>query len=271
MVRSICLFLAAISAAPGAARYQRVYVFGDSYSDTGAGYVDGNGPTAVAYFAEKMRIDLRAANDPKATPESSLNFAVSGAGTGRGDGRRIGNSVLGLGMANQVDDFLERMKDKRVRFDPGKSLFFIAGGLNDGRLQSAESVEHLEKLIRHLYYAGARHFELAVLPESIPAFHDVSVRLNPEIARIPKAMKDEFKGIDIRLSQWGRFFDDVMQHPADYEIENTKDACAGRALFNEDATPCRNPDGYYYYHANHPSTAVHKAVGAKLFEELDRY
>ena len=30
-----------------AAPYDRIYVFGDSYSDTGAGYLDGNGPTAV--------------------------------------------------------------------------------------------------------------------------------------------------------------------------------------------------------------------------------
>ena len=28
-------------------RYSRLYVFGDSYSDIGAGYIDGNGPTAA--------------------------------------------------------------------------------------------------------------------------------------------------------------------------------------------------------------------------------
>ena len=32
-------------------RYSRLYMFGDSYSDIGAGYIDGNGPTAVAYPA----------------------------------------------------------------------------------------------------------------------------------------------------------------------------------------------------------------------------
>jgi hypothetical protein len=31
-------------------RYSRLYVFGDRYSDIGAGYIDGNGPTAVAYL-----------------------------------------------------------------------------------------------------------------------------------------------------------------------------------------------------------------------------
>ena len=35
-------------------RYSRLYVFGDSYSDIGAGYIDGNGPTAVAYLGWLM-------------------------------------------------------------------------------------------------------------------------------------------------------------------------------------------------------------------------
>jgi len=42
--------LAQSAATPGpTTRYSRLYVFGDSYSDIGAGYIDGNGPTAVAY------------------------------------------------------------------------------------------------------------------------------------------------------------------------------------------------------------------------------
>jgi len=81
-------------------------------------------------------------------------------------------------------------------------------------------------------------------------------------------VKRELKAIDIRISQWGEYFDDVMEHPSKYGIENTKDQCAGRAIFKEDATPCRNPSAFYFYHAGHPSTAVHKAVGAMLFEEL---
>ena len=39
-------------------RYSRLYVFGDSYSDIGAGYIDGNGPTAVAYLAWLMGLQL---------------------------------------------------------------------------------------------------------------------------------------------------------------------------------------------------------------------
>lgn len=33
--------------------YTMLYVFGDSYSDSGAGCVDANGPTAVVYLVER--------------------------------------------------------------------------------------------------------------------------------------------------------------------------------------------------------------------------
>ena len=36
------------------AKIDRMYVFGDSYSDIGEGYLDGNGPTAVAYLADRL-------------------------------------------------------------------------------------------------------------------------------------------------------------------------------------------------------------------------
>jgi hypothetical protein len=38
-------------------RYSRLYVFGDSYSDIGAGYIDGNGP-AVAYLGWLMGLEV---------------------------------------------------------------------------------------------------------------------------------------------------------------------------------------------------------------------
>jgi phospholipase/lecithinase/hemolysin len=52
--------LAAQSTAPSGPRtgYSRLYVFGDSYSDIGAGYIDGNGPTAVAYLGWLMGLQV---------------------------------------------------------------------------------------------------------------------------------------------------------------------------------------------------------------------
>jgi cholinesterase len=245
----------------------RLYVFGDSYSDTGAGYVDGNGPTAVAYLAERLGLRLARPNDPGADSES-LNFAVSGAGTGRGAGQKIKDALLGRGMADQVDDFIARVRSKAIIFDSDCTLFFIAGGLNDSQLPGAKTIANLKGEIRKLYGVGARHFRLALLPVEIPPFSAVSKRLNPEIGRIPEETKAELIGARVYLSNWGLFFDEVMLNPSAYGIENTKDACAGRALFDQDATPCAKPEAHYYYHSGHPSTAVHKIVGDKLYVEL---
>lgn len=247
--------------------FTRMYVFGDSYSDTGAGYVDGNGPTAVAYLAEHLGFKLAVPNDPDANSQS-LNFAVSGAQTGSGEGHRVKGALLGRGMANQVDDFLGRVRSNAITFDPKHTLFFLAGGLNDERLPSSETVTNLGGEIRRLYSAGARYFSIALLPTAIPGFGDVGQRLNPDLRRIPDALEAELAGAHVRLSRWGEFFDDVMRNPSKYGIENTKDACAGRAIFGEDSTPCGKPAAYYYYHEGHPSTVVHKIVGDKLYAEI---
>lgn len=252
---------------PAGQAISRIYVFGDSYSDTGAGYLDGDGPTAVAYLAEHLGLKL-ALPDERDANSQSINFAVSGAQTGRGSGRKVKDVLLGRGMADQVDDFVSRVQSRAITFDPDRTLFFLAGGLNDRKLPSEETVANLKGEIRRLYNAGARRFRLALLPTAIPDFSDVGQRLNPELERIPQEVEADLSSADVRLSHWGQFFDEVMQNPLAYGIENTKDACAGRAIFNEDTTPCAKPGSYYYYHRGHPSTAVHKIVGDKLYAEI---
>jgi hypothetical protein len=264
---SAALFAATLTPALAAATFDRLYVFGDSYSDTGAGYVDGNGPTAVAYLAEHLKLHLLPSTSTGSV-DASLNFAVSGATTGSGPGRKVKDALLGLGMRNQVEDFTGRVHSHTIAFRPATTLFFLLGGLNDKRLPGETTVSNLEGEIRMLYGAGARHFLLALLPTEIPSFSEVGRRLNPEISRIPAAMRPELPGASLDLSHWGEYFDDVVRKPGQYGITNTTEKCAGRAIFDEDTTPCAMPDAYFYYHAGHPSTAVHKAVGEKLYQEV---
>lgn len=256
-----------VYAASRPSAYDRLYVFGDSYSDIGAGYVDGNGPTAVAYLAELLGLKLVPSTAPDANG-NSIDFAVSGAQSGRGKGVKVEGALLGLGMLNQVEDFMGRVRAGGIVFSPQTTLFYLAGGLNDRDLPSETTMANLEEEIRTIYGLGGRRFEVALLPTAIPNFSAIGKRLNPELARIPKELSRELPGAQIKLSQWGPFFDEVMQHPTQYGIANTMLACAGREIFHEDAPPCAAPQTYFYYHKGHPSTAVHQAVGNMLYKEI---
>ncbi|HEX3729691.1 MAG TPA: SGNH/GDSL hydrolase family protein, partial [Opitutaceae bacterium] len=172
---------AGLGALPAAATtYDRMYVFGDSYSDIGAGYVDGNGPTAVAYLAWKLGLEFTI---PQAAGSAgkSIDFAVSGAQTGEGLGRKVQGALLGYGMMNQVNDFAARVHSGDIKFNPETTLFFLAGGLNDRRLPLAATLDNLHKEIGQLKDLGARHFTVAQLPEKIPQFATAGTRLNPSL------------------------------------------------------------------------------------------
>lgn len=252
----------------GAAPVKRIYVFGDSYSDIGRGYVDGNGPTAVAYLAKRLGLEMVPSNAKDAVGKS-LNFAVSGAPTGASPGRVYPDNQRGLGMKDQVQEFAGMVTSGAVKFDPATTLFFIAGGLNDARITSAETVANEEDEMQSLYALGARRFAVAILPEKIPGFDVTGIRVNPGLAGISAEMGPKLAGAEVRTSHWGAFFDEVMVHPAKYGITDTTHRCAGRgAGFNEDATPCATPETYFYYHQSHPSTATHKAVGDMLYDEV---
>ena len=251
---------------PQSAPFNRLYVFGDSYSDIGEGYLDGNGPTAVAYLAQRLGFTLHPST-AAATSGKSLDFAVSGAQTGASSGHKVESALLGYGMKNQVQDFVAKVRSSAIKFEPDKTLFFIAGGLNDRQLPSAESVANLKSEIKTLYAAGGRQFLLALLPTVVPACKVVGQRLNPELTQIPPELAAQLPQAHIALSHWGPFFDEVLRDPSHYGFKNTTQACAGRAIFHEDTTACSTPEAYFYYHADHPSTAAHKAVGEKLYRE----
>lgn len=251
-----------------AAPYTQLYVFGDSYSDSGSGYLDTNGPTAVAYLAQRLDIPFTYYGDP-ASKGKGLNFAISGAASGAGAGRRYPTGeMLGIGMKNQVDNFVAFTKSNDIpKFDPATTMFFFAGGLNDRGKPDGYTRTNIEAEIDTLYDLGARRFMVALLPTRIPQFATAGNGFNADLAKIPADELAKHADIRIANSNWGAFLDEVMTNPFKYGITDTTHPCAGRAIHHEDTTPCTTPDGHFFYHEGHPSTAVHHAVGEMLYQE----
>lgn len=247
--------------------WRQLFAFGDSFSDSGAGYVDGDGPTAIVYAARELGIPFTHAKDPE-PGNKGINYASSGARTGEGEGEWVKEAFLGYGMQNQVSDFEAGVESRAISFDPAHTLFFLAGGLNDRPLETSETVSNVSLLVRRLHAVGARHFFIAVLPTEIASFNPVATRLNPALAALPVTLQEQFPDATLHTSHWGKFFDKVKVEAADYGITNTTEACAGRAIHDQDTTPRGDPQTYYFYHSNHPSTATHRHVGQMLAEEF---
>ena len=248
--------------------YTMLYVFGDSYSDSGSGYLDTNGLTAVAYLAQQLHLPFTFYGDPNSKGKG-LNFAISGAGSGAGAGRRYPTGeMLGIGMKNQVDQFVAFTKTNDIpTIDSDNTMFFFAGGLNDRGKPEGYTRTNIESQIDELYDIGARRFMVALLPTKIPQFATAGTQFNPDLSKIPDEEKAKHPGIRIAMSNWGGFMDEVMTNSAKYGINDTKSPCAGRNIHHEDTTPCANPDAHFFYHEGHPSMAVHKAVGNMLYQE----
>jgi phospholipase/lecithinase/hemolysin len=265
------LFFVAVTLAaqpPTPHPYTQLYVFGDSYSDSGSGYVDTNGPTAVVYLAQHLGIPFTFYGDP-AYKTQGLNLAISGAGTGAGNGRRYPTGdMLGIGMRNQVENFVAFSKQGFIPpIDPANTMFFFAGGLNDRGKPEGYTRTNIEAEIDTLYALGARRFMVAILPTKIPQFATAGEQINPELLKVPAEEQARHPDIRIANSNWGPFFDEVISNPAKYGLTDTTHPCAGRFIHHEDTTPCASPATHFFYHDGHPSTAAHRAVGDLLYQE----
>lgn len=249
--------------------FDRLYIFGDSFSDTGAGTPHAMGPTSVSYLAEHLELVLKPARVGQVAREDSVNFAASGAWSGFMAGMPLGLRRFGHGLVNQIGDFTDAVSADRLGFEPRTTLAFIAIGLNDGDLPSQASQTNLLGGISRLIAAGIVHIRIARLPEQIPDFRETARRLNPVIEQTVAMASAVHPASSIGLSDWGRYFDEVLLGAAAHGFTETETCCTGRAFgLDEDLVLQGDPDAYYYLTPGHPTTAVHRIVGRCLADEL---
>jgi cholinesterase len=276
---------------------ERLYVFGDSYSDGGNGYAlvkkppsppyqarYSDGMTAAEYMAQAFGFTLHHSENPGAPADASLNFAVSGAWTSHKNNDAAIDGKTGL--LDQIVSFEQRLKAGKARFDPEKTLFFIAIGTNDllfgniagqdNRGLVADALRNVETAARLLHANGARHLAIATVPmidrtprgsalppEKATAIAGTVPALNDGYRRLAAKLRADLKA-DVFSLPWGRYYDELMSNPVAFGI-----AEAGSCIRNapRGTTVCPDPQRFVFFDALHPTTAAHRVVGYRLATE----
>jgi phospholipase/lecithinase/hemolysin len=191
---------------------------------------------------------------------AARNFAESGARVFVGP---TPPATQPRSLTQQVAEFQNYVDNGDVTFDPSTSLFFLLGGLNDHNLVTSAQVNAATaSQVATLYSLGARIFEIALLPASVPAFTDSADNFNPGYEALVPELQAEYSDATFNLSNWGPDYDYIHDNPSLYGLTNTTDPC------NNFTTTCATPNNYFYYYVDHPSTYVHQIVGNELYNEV---
>ena len=265
-VAAACLVGAVTASTPASAVViNDLFVFGDSYSDTGAyvPLVNPGGTTAVGYLAQNFGITLTTSKNADPGTDG-VNFAESGARIFVGPKPPAAQP---RSLSQQVEEFKNYVDSGDVTFDPDSTLFFLAGGLNDHAKVTAKQVtEATIDQVAELYALGARIFEITLLPQDVPAFTDSALNINPVYEALVPELQAAFPSATFALGNWGPDYDKILTNPADYGMTNVTDPC--RDLSHPNTPTCSTPDTYFYYFNAHPSDASHHIVGNALYTEV---
>lgn len=240
-----------------------IFLFGDSYTDTGAFFPLTNGSTAGAYLASHFGIPLVTSKEP--TPGTrGVNFAESGARVAQAPNAPASQP---RSLTQQVAEFQAYVQAGAVSFNPSSTLFFLSGGLNDHASPTGPIADATFQQVATLYGLGARLFEIALLPSLVPAFADSAQNLNPLYRQIVPQLQTLYPDATIALSNWGTYYDDILRNPQTYGITNTTDQCFNLQTGMQEPA-CTDPDKYFYYYVVHPSDRAHEIVGERLYAEI---
>ena len=253
----------ALSSGANALQINDLFLFGDSYTDTGAYFALTNGSTAGGYLASAFGIDL--VTSKEAAPGTrGVNFSESGARVAAGPNPP---ATQPRSLTQQVAEFQAYVQSGALTFDPDSTLFFLLGGLNDHASPTGPIADATFAQVATLYGLGARFFEIALLPSLVPAFADSAQNLNPLYRQIVPQLQSLYPDATIQLSNWGTYYDDILRDPQAYGITNTTDQCFNLQTGMREPA-CTDPDEYFYYYIVHPSDRAHEIVGERLYAEV---
>lgn len=291
---AICIFTPAHAQSP----YSRLYVFGDSLTDSGnalfvTSHVVPFAPDIPAppYFDGRFSngynfaddLNLRLFGKPlTASLQGGTDYAVGGATTGTANNA----APLPTGMRVQADTYLKTLGTRNA--DPN-ALYLVYGGGNDifaavddvrNRRGDPTSIRNstvgdatanLHEIIGELADRGARHFLVPNLPDlgRIPSLADspessfasqASTSFNASLSQ----MLHGLHGLDVRTMDVHTAFNEARAGKFGF-ADTTTPCYDGGIQGGIPPAPCANPDGHLFWDDIHPSAHTHVLLGDLAF------
>ena len=286
--------------AQAADSYSRLYIFGDSLSDTGnlASLIGAfpppyymnrvsNGPVAMDVLAQKLGLDASASLH-LIGPAIGSNYAVAGA------------SASGF-EAIDLDNQLLLFRANHGNVAPQDALYVVFVGGNDIRAarsnpdpvaahaRVADAAARARQAIVDLADIGARHFlvinspNIGLIPETsllAEAFDEpkldqrsrkLSQRYRQALHRAVTHLRHPGK-LDITEFDLYTFFNQLVRHAHRFGFSNSTDACfSSQSLsFHPDCLFGQNFDDFIFFNEIHPTARVHALVGEAFYQSVDR-
>jgi len=275
-----------------AAKFDALYVFGDSLSDTGniftatqgqipvprvnnsnlPAYFSGrfsNGPIWVDYFGSQTGLTptpfvaLQAI--PNTIPKDGVNFAFGGAQTGINSFPDFQDNTPGV--LGQVD-----LLRQNLPVDPN-ALYSVFGGANDyfaGNTNVNQVIQNLTNSVGSLAQGGAKNFLVFNLPDlgespfgkslGFPTqLNQLTQEHNRQLASAINNLRTSNPDLNIYSVDINTLFNTVRATPAKFGFKDVTNFCV-TGNFAQVTNVCDNPDDFLFFDDIHPSSRAHNLI-----------
>ncbi|MFE1747493.1 SGNH/GDSL hydrolase family protein [Coleofasciculus sp. H7-2] len=283
-----------------AASFDKIYVFGDSLSDTGnvfnltqgffpqtPPYYQGrfsNGPLWVEALADKLGLAPALFTNLGGSASSSdgINFAFGGATSGSSN---VAGSLL-PGLQTEINFFKSGLAATNQSAD-SEALYIVWAGGNDylggGVTNPTEPVKNISAAVTSLFNVGARNFLVANLPDlgkapiGLSGGSNVSNGLsqltglhNLGLSQTLASLSQSLNGINLKSLDINSLFNNAITNKEKFGFTNVTGSCLTNYNFPFDLNydVCDNPDSFLFWDDIHPTTAGHKLVADLAFAAL---
>ncbi len=295
---SIILFFSLLNIAIADTSYSRMYVFGDSLSDTGnlasvlgdfplPYYMNrvSNGPVAVETLGSRLNLSAQPSLHLIGVA-TGANYAVAGASAYGYEAIDLDTQIISF----QVNHGYTAPEDALyVIFIGGNDVRSVRdfADIDEARKQIDLSVDRVFSAIETLSSAGAETFllvnapDISMIPETnliaaatgnqqtLKTSRKLSQYYRVSLHRL-KTRLDKLQDIDITEFDLLKYFNKLLKNSDQLGFINNSDACFSTALleFHPDCHMGAMANQFIFFDEIHPTARVHQIIGNAFYEAL---